>query len=145
MGSCGYRRIVAVGGRQFADVFHVSGFAFRAGIEIETVHPLQAFDWSFVELFGFGLAKQRADQRDVGFAYRVAQEAVVPDAGKTFGQHLQKKAAKELGRRFVGIEINPEYVDICHRRIAQEVLNLFPDNSVLCRNPAESETHGTKD
>ena len=27
-------------------------------------------------------------------------------------------AAKELGRRFVGIEINPAYVDICARRLA---------------------------
>jgi hypothetical protein len=30
----------------------------------------------------------------------------------------------------VGVEINPEYVAICHKRLAQEVLNLFPDNSV---------------
>ena len=40
-------------------------------------------------------------------------------------------AAKNAGRHFVGIEMNPEYVEICQRRIAQEVLNLFPDNSVL--------------
>jgi site-specific DNA-methyltransferase (adenine-specific) len=45
------------------------------------------------------------------------------------GSGTTLKAAKELGRRFVGIEINPEYVDICHRRLAQEVLNLFPDNA----------------
>jgi site-specific DNA-methyltransferase (adenine-specific) len=45
------------------------------------------------------------------------------------GSGTTLKAAKELGRRFVGIEINAEYVEICHRRIAQEVLNLFPDNS----------------
>jgi site-specific DNA-methyltransferase (adenine-specific) len=44
------------------------------------------------------------------------------------GSGTTLKAAKELGRRFVGIEINPEYVEICQRRIAQEVLNLFPDN-----------------
>lgn len=40
------------------------------------------------------------------------------------GSGTTLKAAKELGRRFVGIEINPEYVEICNRRIAQEVLNL---------------------
>jgi site-specific DNA-methyltransferase (adenine-specific) len=44
------------------------------------------------------------------------------------GSGTTLKAAKELGRRFVGIEINAEYVEICQRRIAQEVLNLFPDN-----------------
>ena len=44
------------------------------------------------------------------------------------GSGTTLKAAKELGRRFVGIEINPAYVDICQRRIAQEVLNLFGPN-----------------
>ena len=44
------------------------------------------------------------------------------------GSGTTLKAAKELGRRFVGIEINAEYVEICQRRIAQDVLNLFPDN-----------------
>ncbi len=40
------------------------------------------------------------------------------------GSGTTLKAAKELGRRFLGIEINPEYVKICHRRLAQEVLAL---------------------
>jgi len=39
-------------------------------------------------------------------------------------------AAKELNRRYVGIEINPEYVAICKRRIAQDVLPLFSDNGM---------------
>lgn len=33
------------------------------------------------------------------------------------------KAAKELGRKFLGFEINPEYCKIAERRIAQEVLD----------------------
>jgi len=33
-------------------------------------------------------------------------------------------AAKELGRRYIGIEISQKYVDIANRRLAQEVLNL---------------------
>ena len=40
------------------------------------------------------------------------------------GSGTTLKAAKELGRRYVGIEVNPEYVEICRRRIAQEVLPL---------------------
>jgi len=40
------------------------------------------------------------------------------------GSGTTLKAAKELNRRFIGIEINPDYVEICQRRIAQEVLNL---------------------
>jgi DNA modification methylase len=44
------------------------------------------------------------------------------------GSGTTLKAAKELNRRFIGIEINPEYVEICKRRIAQDVLPLFSDN-----------------
>ena len=33
-------------------------------------------------------------------------------------------AAKELGRRFIGIEIEPKYVEIATRRLQQEYLNL---------------------
>jgi DNA modification methylase len=33
-------------------------------------------------------------------------------------------AAKELGRRFIGIEIEPKYVEICNRRLQQEYMNL---------------------
>lgn len=33
-------------------------------------------------------------------------------------------ACKQLGRRFIGFEINPKYVDICNQRLAQGVLGL---------------------
>jgi site-specific DNA-methyltransferase (adenine-specific) len=33
-------------------------------------------------------------------------------------------AAKQLGRKFIGIEIEPKYVEICKQRLAQEVLSL---------------------
>jgi site-specific DNA-methyltransferase (adenine-specific) len=45
------------------------------------------------------------------------------------GSGTTLKAAKELNRRFIGIEINLEYVEICKRRIAQDVLPLFSDNA----------------
>ena len=38
------------------------------------------------------------------------------------GSGTTAKAAKELGRRFLGLEINPEYCAIAERRIAQQVL-----------------------
>lgn len=41
------------------------------------------------------------------------------------GSGTTLKAAKELNRRYIGIEINPEYVEICNNRTAQEVLPLF--------------------
>ena len=34
------------------------------------------------------------------------------------------KVAKALNRHWLGIEINPAYVEICHKRLAQDVLNL---------------------
>jgi DNA modification methylase len=47
------------------------------------------------------------------------------------GSGTTLKAAKELNRRFIGIEINPEYVEICKKRIAQDVLPLFVANKQI--------------
>ncbi len=33
-------------------------------------------------------------------------------------------AAKQLGRKFIGVEIEPKYIEICQQRLAQEVLKL---------------------
>ena len=40
------------------------------------------------------------------------------------GSGTTLKAAKELNRHWLGIEVNPAYVEICHKRLAQDVLNL---------------------
>ena len=40
------------------------------------------------------------------------------------GSGTTLRAAKDLERRYVGIEINPEYVEIINRRLAQDVLCL---------------------
>jgi len=45
------------------------------------------------------------------------------------GSGTTLKAAKELNRRYVGIEVNPKYVEICEKRTAQEVLSLFEANA----------------
>ena len=41
------------------------------------------------------------------------------------GSGTTLKAAKELNRRYVGIEVNPEYVKICEERTMQESLPLY--------------------
>jgi site-specific DNA-methyltransferase (adenine-specific) len=40
------------------------------------------------------------------------------------GSGTTLKAAKELNRHWLGIEVNPAYVEICHKRLAQDVLKL---------------------
>jgi len=47
-----------------------------------------------------------------------ANEAAFSGSGTT------AKAAKTLGRQFIGLEVNPEYCQIAERRIVQEVLAL---------------------
>jgi site-specific DNA-methyltransferase (adenine-specific) len=46
------------------------------------------------------------------------------------GSGTTLKMAKEHGRRWIGIEVNPAYVEICWKRVAQGVLPLVP-NSVI--------------
>ena len=40
------------------------------------------------------------------------------------GSGTTAKAAQELGRHYIGFEINPEYVEICQRRTAQATLGI---------------------
>jgi len=40
------------------------------------------------------------------------------------GSGTTLKAAKELGRQYIGIEINPDYIKICEKRLAQDYLAL---------------------
>jgi site-specific DNA-methyltransferase (adenine-specific) len=40
------------------------------------------------------------------------------------GSGTTLKMAKEHGRRYIGIEVNPDYVEICRKRVAQGVLPL---------------------
>ena len=44
------------------------------------------------------------------------------------GSGTTLKMAKEHGRHYIGIEVCPEYVAICEKRVAQGVLPLVPNN-----------------
>ena len=46
------------------------------------------------------------------------------------GSGTTLKMAKEHGRRYIGIEVNPEYVEICRKRVAQGVLPLVTNATV---------------
>jgi len=46
------------------------------------------------------------------------------------GSGTTLKMAKEHGRRWIGIEVNPAYVEICWKRVAQGVLPLVPNDRV---------------
>jgi len=56
------------------------------------------------------------------------------------GSGTTLKAAKELNRRFIGIEINPAYVEICKARIAQDVLQLFSSQNAIAMAAADERT-----
>lgn len=38
------------------------------------------------------------------------------------GSGTTLKMSRAMGRHFVGIEVNPDYVEICRKRLAQKVL-----------------------
>jgi site-specific DNA-methyltransferase (adenine-specific) len=48
------------------------------------------------------------------------------------GSGTTLKMAKEHGRRWIGIEVNPAYVEICRKRVAQGVLPLVHNNPQIC-------------
>ena len=82
-------------------------------------------------VFTYDVGKNEKTAHNAPFPHELARDHVLSwsNPGDVVldpfaGSGTTLKAAKELNRRFVGIEINPVYVDICHKRTAQEVLNL---------------------
>jgi len=65
------------------------------------------------------------------FPYKMAADHIVSWSNKGdivldpfMGSGTTAKAAQELGRHYIGFEINPEYVEICQRRTAQTTLGI---------------------
>jgi len=58
------------------------------------------------------------------------------------GSGTTLKMAKEHGRRWIGIEVHPPYVEICWKRVAQGVLPLVPNISIRAIEEQSNATHG---
>jgi site-specific DNA-methyltransferase (adenine-specific) len=97
------------GPRKSIWVYHVGSGQARTEQGGDVLHPA---------IFPEGLA------RDHIFSWSNPGDVVLdPFAGS--GTTL--KMAKEHGRRWIGIEVNPAYVEICRKRVAQGVLPFVPN------------------
>jgi len=94
-------------GRQGGDVWHFPTLAGRRFADERTEHPTQK--------------PQSLSRRLVEHFSNHAEMVVVPFAGSG----SECVAAVECGRRFVGVEINPAYVDIARSRVTSTSSQLF--------------------
>jgi len=86
--------------------------------------------WAYSTGYGKGTTCKEAYQHPAMFPEQLATDHILSwsNPGDLVldpftGSGTTCKAAKELGRNFLGFEINPEYCKIAERRIAQEVLD----------------------
>jgi DNA modification methylase len=85
-------------------------------------------------VFTYDVGKNEKTAHNAPFPHELARDHVLSwsNPGDVVldpfaGSGTTLKAAKELGRKYIGCEINEDYAEICRRRLAQDVFD-FGDN-----------------
>ncbi len=84
----------------------------------------------------FNNAKAHATQKPEALLYRILLSSTNPGdmvLDPFFGTGTTGAVAKKLGRKFIGIEQNPDYVELAHKRIA--AVEAAPADALRLPNP----------
>ena len=103
-----------------------ASYAMKAVEKHTEVKP----DKTAPNIFTYDVGKNERTEHNAPFPIALARDHILSWSNEGdvvldpfTGSGTTCKAAKELGRNFLGFEINPEYCKIAERRIAQEVLD----------------------
>ena len=122
--------------------YEIAVYAYRSGAWFGDTDPKRSNVWlSDSYRFGQPGKVDHPTQKPLGLMTRLAK-SIVPPGGMALdpfmGSGTTGVAAVRLGRRFIGVEIEPRYYDIACRRIADELSR--PRLPLETREEARQET-----